>query len=148
MKKDIVNFSRQLRRNQTDVEKLLWKHLRSRQLMGLKFRRQQPIGNYIVDFVCFENKLIIELDGSQHIDDKDKDNERDGWLNSQGFTVIRYWNNDVMNNIDGVLEHLVEVCATHPPLTHVLRMRLVPTCDRTSQNASASHQGRGTKETG
>ena len=90
MKKDIVNFSRQLRRNQTDVEKLLWKHLRSRQFMGLKLRRQQPIGNYIVDFVCFENKLIIELDGSQHIDDKDKDNERDGWLNSQGFTVIRY----------------------------------------------------------
>ncbi len=84
--------------------------------MGLKFRRQQPIGNYIVDFVCFENKLIIELDGSQHIDDKDKDNERDGWLNSQGFTVIRYWNNDVISNINGVLEHLVEVCATLPPL--------------------------------
>ena len=112
----LVYLSRLLRKNQTETEKKLWKYLKSKQLKGLKFRRQQPIGSYIVDFVCFENKLIIELDGSQHIEDKEHDFKRDDWLKSQGFAVIRFWNNEVMNNIEGVLAVILNSSFNHPPL--------------------------------
>jgi heme b synthase len=99
--------ARNLRSNQTDAEKLLWKYLRSKQLANIKFRRQQPIGNYIVDFVTFDKRLIIELDGGQHAEDKDKDQQRDKWLAGQGFQVLRFWNNDVLGNIEGVLESIM-----------------------------------------
>jgi very-short-patch-repair endonuclease len=107
-------FAKRLRRNQTDVEKNLWMALRSRQINHLKFRRQVPLGKYIVDFVCFEKRLIIELDGGQHADAKDYDQERTNWLELQGFKVVRFWNNDVIENIEGVLTRIIELTALPP----------------------------------
>lgn len=93
-----------MRKNSTEVEKILWSHLRLNQLEGYKFRRQQPVGRFIVDFVCFEKKVVIELDGGQHMDEHEKDQKRDEWLKSQGFKVLRFWNNEVFDNIEGVKE--------------------------------------------
>ncbi len=100
--------ARELRKNMTDAERKLWNHLRNRQLGGLKFRRQHPIGKYVVDFVCFEKKIVIEVDGSQHLENRIYDAERTEWLEKQGFKVIRVWNNDVLNEIEVVLEELYE----------------------------------------
>ena len=75
-----------------------------KQMEGLKFRRQQPIDNYIVDFICFENRIIIEVDGGQHADENNKDRERDSYLQQFGFKVLRFWNNDVLQNTNEVLE--------------------------------------------
>jgi very-short-patch-repair endonuclease len=95
--------ARQLRRNPTDVERLLWQRLRFWQVDGYKFRRQQPLGEYIVDFVCLQKRLIIELDGGQHAQEVNYDAVRDAWLRGQGFIILRFWNNDVLKNIDGVM---------------------------------------------
>jgi very-short-patch-repair endonuclease len=103
-------FAKQLRQNQTDAEKMLWFALRDRQIGNLKFRRQVALGPYIVDFVCFENKLIVELDGGQHAEAVAYDEVRTRWLERDGFHVIRFWNNDVMSNMDGVLTRLMEKC--------------------------------------
>jgi len=100
----------------TDAERLLWKHLRNTQLHGLKFRRQQPIGNYIVDFICFENKLVVELDGSQHITNVTNDQLRTMWLENLGYRVIRFWNHDVLKNIAGVLEEISRHCSSFSTL--------------------------------
>ena len=81
---------------------MLWSKLKARQLYGLKFRRQQPIGNFIVDFACFEKRIVIELDGGQHAITKCKDIVRNKWLADEGFTVLRFWNNDVFENLDGI----------------------------------------------
>ncbi len=97
-------FAKTLRTNQTDTEQRLWYHLRGHRFMALKFKRQKPIGHYIADFVCLECNLIIELDGGQHSENIEYDVERDAWLRGQGFTVLRFWNNDVMQNIESVLE--------------------------------------------
>ena len=105
-----LNHARELRKNATDCERLLWQHLRAHRLQGFKFKRQQPLGLYIVDFVCFEARLIIEADGGHHAEQAEYDNRRDDWLRSQGFTVLRFWNNEVLNNIDGVLERILEGC--------------------------------------
>jgi len=102
--------AKQLRKNSTDAERLLWRHLRSKQLNGLKFRRQEQIGNYIVDFVCYEKSVVVEADGGQHAENVKKDTERTAWLNSQGFLVLRFWNNEVLENIDGVLEVIQDHC--------------------------------------
>jgi very-short-patch-repair endonuclease len=88
--------ARALRNNPTEIEKLLWRRLRMWQLDGYKFRRQQPLGNYIVDFVCLEKRLIVELDGGQHAEQSDYDARRDAWLSQQDFSVLRFWNNDVL----------------------------------------------------
>ncbi len=96
--------ARALRKNQTDVEKILWQHLRNRQLVGYKFRRQFPIAPYIADFACLELKLIIELDGGQHADQTNYDNKRRMFLKQRGFKIIRFWNNEVIENTAGVLE--------------------------------------------
>jgi len=98
--------ARALRKNQTDAERLLWKHLRSRQLNDHKFRRQFPIGNYIVDFVCLSLKLIIEVDGSQHMNNVDYDNKRTQYLEDHSFQVVRFWNNDVLKQPGAVLDSL------------------------------------------
>ena len=105
----LTSKSRSLRQNQTDVECLLWQKLRNRQLLNYKFRRQFPIDPYIADFSCLELKLIIEMDGSQHFEQVNYDKGRDFYLAQRGFKVIRFWNNDIINNIEGVLEkiHLV-----------------------------------------
>ena len=104
----LIPLARKLRRNTTDVERLLWNYLRDRQLDSFKFKRQQPLGNFIVDFICFERKLIVELDGGQHAEDMEADLIRTRWLASQGFQVIRFWNNDVLQNIDGVWQVISE----------------------------------------
>lgn len=99
--------SRALRNNLTEAEKYLWYLLRRKQINSLKFRRQAVIGKYIVDFVCFEKNLVVEVDGSQHYQ-SEHDIIRDAWLQSQGFKVIRFWNNEVLENRDGVLEKIIE----------------------------------------
>ena len=98
--------ARELRQNSTPQEIMLWTLLRNRQYKNYKFRRQYPIGNYIVDFICREKRLIIELDGGQHNEPNniEYDNERTEFLKSKGYKVIRFWNNDVDNNIEGVFE--------------------------------------------
>lgn len=96
--------ARVLRSNPTEAERVLWKHLRLRQLDGLKFRRQQPLGHYIVDFVCLERRLIVELDGGQHAEQVASDAERTAWFEAQGFRVMRFWNHDVLNQIEAVKE--------------------------------------------
>lgn len=115
--------AKDLRNNSTDAEKLLWKHLQKSQLNGLKFRRQQPIGKYIVDFLCCSEKIIIELDGGQHNDDFkiEYDIKRDKFLQNEGYEVIRIWNNDIYGNIEGVMEYLNNITKNHPPLTPPLK---------------------------
>lgn len=107
---DIVSLAQNLRNNMTKEEIMLWQHIRQRQINGIKFRRQTPIGKYICDFVSFENKIIIEIDGGQHNfgEQKQKDTERDKFLKSQGFTVLRFWNTDITQNIEGVLAKIRE----------------------------------------
>lgn len=109
-----IGLAKSLRKRATDAEQLLWKHLRARQMEELKFRRQQPIGDYIVDFVCFERRIVIELDGGQHAIETGKDTERDRWLMTQGFRVFRFWDNEVLKNIDGVLEVIRMNCCSSP----------------------------------
>jgi very-short-patch-repair endonuclease len=102
--------AREMRKNATECERLLWSQLRAHRLQGFKFKRQQPIGPYIVDFVCFEARCIIEADGGHHSEQAEYDAQRDNWLRSQGFTVLRFWNNDILSNTDGVVERIFEVC--------------------------------------
>jgi very-short-patch-repair endonuclease len=106
-------IAKRLRKRQTEAEKRLWSHLKAKQLNGIKFRRQEPLGEYIVDFVSFDKKLVIELDGGQHAGDI-RDAARDAWLHSQGFTVLRLWNNEVFENPEGVLEEIRRNVVSHP----------------------------------
>ena len=99
----IFGRAKQLHRNMTEAEAKLWKHLRANRMGDVHFRNQHAIGNYIVDFCSPRRKLIIELDGSQHLEQQEYDEERTGFLKSKGYTVLRFWNNDVMNNIESVL---------------------------------------------
>jgi very-short-patch-repair endonuclease len=98
------DFARRLRRQSTDAERLLWFRLRERRFAGHKFRRQAPIGPYIADFVCYQARLIIELDGGQHAAQKDYDARRDAWFRQQGFTVLRFSDNVALKQRDVVLE--------------------------------------------
>jgi very-short-patch-repair endonuclease len=102
------SIARQLRISQTEVGKRLWYRIRNRQICGCKFRRQEAIGHYIVDFACFERFLIVELDGGQHATETAKDKRRTMWLESQGYFVLRFWNNDVIENMDGVLQRILQ----------------------------------------
>ncbi len=95
-----------LRATMTDAEQRLWYHLRGRRFMGLKFRRQMPLGRYVVDFVCLEQRLVLELDGGQHVDRTGADQDRDAWLRACGFRVLRFWNNEVMEDLPGVLARI------------------------------------------
>jgi len=95
-------FARKLRSHQTTAEDRLWYFLRAHRFMGLKFKRQKPIGPYIADFICTEYKLIVEADGGQHGSLGDFD--RDAWLREQGYTVLRFWNNQIHGEVEGVLE--------------------------------------------
>ncbi len=106
MDKKLTAVARKLRKNLTDAEQHLWYILRKNNL-GIKFRRQAEIGPYIVDFVCFERKLIIEIDGGQHYQST-ADKHRDLWLKSQGFTVLRFWNNDVLENREGAAQEIIK----------------------------------------
>ena len=88
----------------TDAENLLWRYLRNRNINGFKFRRQHPIENYVVDFVCLEKNLIIEVDGGQHSESYEYDQSRTNIFNKTGYKVLRFWNNEVLNSIDVVLD--------------------------------------------
>jgi very-short-patch-repair endonuclease len=108
-------FARQLRSTPTDAEIRLWSRLRRKQLDGFRFRRQHPIGPYIVDFFCPEAKLIVEVDGGQHNVDEEKDERRTRWLEERGYRVIRFWNNDALSNTDAaVLAVLEELRGGYP----------------------------------
>ena len=104
--KDLKESSKKLRKNMTNAERLLWSKLKGKQLRGLQFNRQKPIGNYIVDFYCLKAKLVIEIDGGQHYsrDGKQKDKARDEYMAQHGLKVLRFSNRDVFGNIDGVVE--------------------------------------------
>jgi very-short-patch-repair endonuclease len=106
--------SRELRSNQTDAEKKLWWRLRNRQIAGCKFIRQEPIGRYICDFVCREQRLVVELDGGQHAD-SNSDKVRDAWLKAHNYRVMRFWNNDVLTNMEGVLQTIQDAVIGESP---------------------------------
>jgi very-short-patch-repair endonuclease len=110
MAKGLTHLAKGLRKKSTDAEKLLWSRLRAGRCEGMKFRRQHSIGQYIVDFVCLERKLIIKLDGGQHAlpDEARKDRQRDAWLEKEGYTVVRFWDNEVLMNRNGILDAIRE----------------------------------------
>jgi very-short-patch-repair endonuclease len=109
-RKRTVMRAKQLRRDMTEAEKVLWSRIRRDQIDGLPFRKQVPIRPYIADFACLPIKLVIEVDGGQHDARKAQDDARTAWLESQGYRVLRFWNNEVLGNIDGVLAVVVERC--------------------------------------
>ena len=115
-----VSRARTMRRTITEAETLLWRRLRNQQVEGLKFRRQHPVGRYIADFACEELRLIIEADGSQHAENA-YDERRTEWLEENGWTVLRFWNNEVTGNMDGVLQAILCVRdpAPHPSTLRV-----------------------------
>jgi len=104
----MLRYARSLRKNPTNAERLLWQHLRRRRLAGFRFRRQHSIGPYICDFACLEAAIVVELDGSQHVEQSGYDERRDAFLRSQGFRVLRFWNNDVLVQINVILETIFE----------------------------------------
>ena len=106
--------ARRLRRNPTKAEAALWYRFRSRSLNGYKFVRQEPIGPFTVDLICRERRLVIEVDGGQHADNPG-DAARDKWLIDHNYRVLRFWNNDVMENMAGVLETIATALAESPP---------------------------------
>ena len=112
--KGLTGVSRTLRKHATETERHLWRYLRDRQIEGFKFRRQQPLGSYIVDFVNLEKKVVIELDGGQHaLHPGDK--IRDEWLRAEGYKVLRFWDNQVFSNLEGVLEVIRDALLTPHP---------------------------------
>jgi very-short-patch-repair endonuclease len=144
--------ARRLRRTTTDAERRLWHHLRKLDLDGSHFRRQVPIGPYIADFGCMAARLLIEIDGSQHGEDRNKahDDVRTVWLERQGYRVLRFWNNDIANNIDGVMEAIYaaiygSTSALPVPLKHRRRGRgglsHFPTLARDARRPSPSRGG-------
>jgi len=106
MQEQLKQRATQLRNNPTDAELHLWQQLRKSQLLGCKFRRQEVIGNYIVDFVCFTPKLVIELDGGQHLEQKAYDQDRSDYLINLGYKVLRFWNDEVLTQTDIVLDKI------------------------------------------
>jgi ATP-dependent helicase HrpA len=112
----LLTHARELRKNTTDAEQLLWNLLRDRQVFDSKFRRQHPLGSYILDFYCHEAKLAVELDGGQHGEDAQlkHDEKRSAWLKEQGVTVLRFWNNDALTNTEGVLQRIYEALKANP----------------------------------
>ena len=115
MGSNLIELAKNLRKKSTDTENYLWLFLRNRQIEGIKFRRQEPLGRFILDFVSYERKLVVEVDGGQHVLEKEKDKERDEWLSSQGYEVLRFWDHEVLKNKDGVLEVIREKLLTPHP---------------------------------
>ncbi len=105
---ELIERARQLRKNASEAEQLLWQHLRRLQLGGYRFRRQYPLGGYILDFFCFEKGLAIELDGTGHSQRADYDTERTRWLESQGIRVLRFRNSQVLQEIEAVKQAILE----------------------------------------
>ena len=115
-----TSTARTLRRNQTDAERTLWFRLRDRRLCGLKFRRQMPIDRYVVDFCCEAARLIVEVDGGQHDERSEEDKMRTAALEARGYLVLRFWNNEVLQNMDGVLEVIASTARPVPPYPNPL----------------------------
>jgi very-short-patch-repair endonuclease len=110
-----TSFARKLRNNATDAELVLWRHLSRRQLAGFKFSRQMPVGPYVCDFMCRQAALVIELDGGQHDEREPLDKARTAYISSEGFRVLRFWNNEVLENVEGVLTRILEaLIQPHP----------------------------------
>lgn len=103
MKEKLIAYAKDLRTGSTDTERVLWAYIRAKRLEGFKFRRQHPIGKYIVDFVCLEKMLVVELDGGQHSEPgkEEYDRERDNWLKKEGYFILRFWDNEVLMNAEG-----------------------------------------------
>ncbi|MFC1681893.1 endonuclease domain-containing protein [Pseudomonadota bacterium] len=113
--KSLITRARSLRKNSTDAERLLWYHLRNRRMAGYKFKRQFIVGRYIVDFVCIDAKLVVELDGGQHGAQEQYDSKRTEFLEGKGYRVIRFWNNDVLLRTGNVLEEILSrLVDSHP----------------------------------
>ena len=106
--------ARRLRRQQTDAERILWFRLRNRRLAGWKFRRQKSLNGFVVDFCCSDARLVVELDGGQHADRVEADTKRAKDLEASGYLILRFWNNDVMLNIEGVLEEILSTLDQQP----------------------------------
>ena len=119
----LLEWAKRMRQNPTEAERRLWSILRAKRLGGYKFKRQQPIGRYIADFVNFEHRLIVEADGSQHAESSD-DQRRDAWLRSQGFTVLRFWNNDILARSELVSGAIWNALQLAPPLPAASRLSL------------------------
>jgi very-short-patch-repair endonuclease len=117
--------ARLLRINMTDAERKLWSLVRRKQLQGFRFRRQVPLGRYVADFACMSARLVIELDGGQHADRSEYDQHRTAWLNGNGFRVLRFWNDEVFTNADGVLETIRLALVDPPPQPWPARGELV-----------------------
>lgn len=110
-----VAKARSLRERSTEAERLLWSKLRDRRLAGHKFRRQHPIGPYVADFVCLAGNLVVELDGGQHGSHVEADERRTRWLEHRGFRVVRFWNNELIENTNGVLRAIAEALSSDGP---------------------------------
>ncbi len=130
-----ISRARSLRANMTDAERKLWFALRDRRLKETKFRRQVPIGPYIADFICYGARLVIEVDGGQHAESA-ADERRDRWFAANEFRVLRFWNNDVLSNIEGVLTVIVEAVRAASPHP-----------DRAARGRPSPEVGEGKKET-
>ena len=115
--RDKTALARIMRREQTEAERLLWQRLRGRQLEDIKFRRQQPLGPFIVDFISFERQLVIEIDGGHHNSQEivERDIDRTRWLEQHGYSVMRFWNNEVLANIEDVIEAIREESIKESP---------------------------------
>ena len=109
-----LRHAKSLRKAMTDAERRLWYLLRAHRLRAFKFKRQAPVGDYVVDFVCFEKRLIVEADGGQHAE-SDSDEKRTKWLTKEGFRVLRFWNNEVLSNTNAVLEQIVDALEARNP---------------------------------
>ncbi|MBX3662129.1 MAG: endonuclease domain-containing protein [Burkholderiales bacterium] len=107
-------FARKLRKSETDAERKIWQQLHSRNLKGSKFRRQHPVGPYVVDFICINEKLIIELDGSQHQKQQGYDAERTAYLEQAGYRVLRFWDNDVLLRTESVMQAIFDAILISP----------------------------------
>ena len=114
-KRALRSYAKELRRKQTDAERVLWMRLRARQVNGLKFRRQHPIGRYIADFCCPEKCLVIEIDGGQHMNRTFADERRTEFLVQEGYRVLRYWNHDVLVAPEAVLQHIIQETESPSP---------------------------------
>ena len=115
--------ARRRRRSMTEAERRLWRRLRARGMGSVKFRRQHPVGPYIVDFCCAERMVVVEIDGGHHATQAEEDRTRAAFLAGEGFRVLRFWNNEVMGNIEGVLHRIAEAVGGGPPHPHPLPQR-------------------------
>ena len=133
VKPELLQCARSLRQPQTAAERKLWARLRDKQI-GFKFRRQHPIYRFIVDFYCAACRLVVEIDGDSHVDQVEYDEARTEWLNMHGYRVIRFFNSDVLHNLEGVLETILAECQT--------TCRSVPShANRTNQNPLPGGRG-------